>query len=290
MRAKVRDTELFFDVDGAGLVVAGDRMRERPVAFLLHGGPGADHTSYKPMFEPLTELMQLVYIDHRGQGRSARGNPTTYTLDNNVADLEALRDYLGLEQIVVIGGSYGGMVGLAYASRYPDRVSKLIVYATAASYQFIPRAKELLQARGTSEQIAIAEYLWEGKFESEAQLNDYFQVLGPLYSQTFQPAGAAQAWNRTMLSIDAINVAFGGFLRTYDLRPELPQITAPSLVIGARHDWICAPEFSVEIAATIPNAQLMMLEQSGHSIRADQPEDLLHAIADFVIYENGHSN
>jgi proline iminopeptidase len=290
MRARIRDTELFFDVDGAGLVVAGDRMRERPVAFLLHGGPGADHTSYKPMFEPLTELMQLVYIDHRGQGRSARGNPTTYTLDNNVADLEALRDYLGLEQIVVIGGSYGGMVGLAYASRYPDRVSKLIVYATAASYQFIPRAKELLQARGTSEQIAIAEYLWEGKFESEAQLNDYFQVLGPLYSQTFQPAGAAQAWNRTMLSIDAINVAFGGFLRTYDLRPELPQITAPSLVIGARHDWICAPEFSVEIAATIPNAQLMMLEQSGHSIRADQPEDLLHAIADFVIYENGHSN
>jgi proline iminopeptidase len=290
MRAKVRDTELFFDVDGAGLVVAGDRMRERPVAFLLHGGPGADHTSYKPMFEPLTELMQLVYIDHRGQGRSARGNPASYTLDNNVADLEALRDYLGLEQIVVIGGSYGGMVGLAYASRYPDRVSKLIVYATAASYQFIPRAKELLQARGTPEQIAIAEYLWEGKFESEAQLNDYFQVLGPLYSQTFQPAGAAQAWNRTMLSIDAINVAFGGFLRTYDLRLELLQITAPSLVIGGRHDWICAPEFSVEIAATIPNAQLIMLEQSGHSIRADQPEDLLHAIADFVIYENGHSN
>jgi proline iminopeptidase len=61
MRAKIRDTELFFDVDGAGLVVAGDRMRERPVAFLLHGGPGADHTSYKPMFEPLTEIMQLVY-------------------------------------------------------------------------------------------------------------------------------------------------------------------------------------------------------------------------------------
>jgi proline iminopeptidase len=282
MRAKIRDTELFFDVDGAGLVVDGATMRERPVAVLLHGGPGADHTSYKPAFTPLTQLMQLVYLDHRGQGRSARGNPATYTLDHNVEDLEALRSYLGLEQIVVIGGSYGGMVGLAYASRYPDRVSRLIVYATAASHEFIPRAQQILRDRGTPEQIAIAEYLWNGSFTSEAQLNDYFQILGPLYSRTFQPAGAADAWQRTVLSIDAINTAFGGFLRTYDLRPELPRITAPTLVIGGRHDWICAPEFSIEIAATIPNAQLMILEQSGHSIRADQPEDLLHAIGDFV--------
>jgi proline iminopeptidase len=283
MRAKVRDTELFFDVDGSGLVVAGDQMRERPVAVLLHGGPGADHTSYKPTFEPLTELMQLVYVDHRGQGRSARGNPATYTLDNNVEDLEVLRDYLGLEQIVVIGGSYGGMVGLAYASRYPDRVAKLIVYATAASHQFIPRAKALLRERGTLKQQAIAAYLWEGKFESDAQLNDYFQVLGPLYSQTYQPVGVAAAWDRTILSIEAINVAFGGFLREYDLRPELPQITAPSLVIGARHDWICAPEFAVEIAAAIPQAKLIIFEQSGHSIRSDQPEDLIKAIAAFIL-------
>jgi proline iminopeptidase len=287
MRAKIRDTELFFDVDGAGLVVEGATMRERPVAVLLHGGPGADHTSYKPALTPLTGLMQLVYLDHRGQGRSARGNPATYTLDNNVDDLEALRSYLGLEQIVVIGGSYGGMVGLAYASRYPDRVSRLIVYATAASHEFIPRAQQILQERGTPEQIAIAKFLWAGSFTSEAQLNDYFQILGPLYSQTFQPqtfqpGGAADAWQRTVLSIDAINTAFGGFLRTYDLRPELPRITAPTLVIGGRHDWICAPEFSIEIAATVPNAQLIIFEQSGHSIRSDQPEDLLQAIRDFV--------
>ncbi len=54
--------------------------------------------------------MQLVYIDHRGQGRSARGNPATYNLENNVEDLEALRAYLGLERVVIIGGPYGGMV------------------------------------------------------------------------------------------------------------------------------------------------------------------------------------
>lgn len=282
MRAKVRDTELFFDIDGSGLVVAGDRMQERPVVFLLHGGPGADHTSYKPSFQPLTEQAQLVYLDHRGQGRSGKGDPQTYTLDNNVEDLEALRQYLGLDRIAIVGGSYGGMVALTYASRYPDRVSHLIVYATAGSYEFLARAKAILQMRGTPEQQAIAQYLWAGNFRSAAQLQEYFHQLGPLYSLTYKPDAASAAWNRTMLSVDAINVAFGGFLRTYDVRPDLPKITAPTLVIGGRHDWICAPEFSAEIAALIPNAQLEIFEQSGHSIRADQTEDLLNAIKQWL--------
>ena len=174
------------------------------------------------------------------------------------------------------------MVALTYASRYPDRVSHLIVYATAGNHRFLTKAKATLQECSTPEQQAIAEYLWEGKFESEAQLNEYFHLLGPLYSLTYKPDTAAAAWKRTRLSVDAINVAFSGFLRTYDVMPELPKITAPTLVIGGRHDWICAPEFSEEIAAAIPNSQLEIFEQSGHSIRADQTEDLLNAIRQWL--------
>ncbi|MFM2432302.1 MAG: hypothetical protein RLZZ511_3516 [Cyanobacteriota bacterium] len=283
MYAQLHDTRLFFDINGAALVPDGNTMRDRPIAVLLHGGPGADHTSYKPSFDPLTAHMQLLYLDHRGQGRSARGNPRTYTLDQNVADLEAFRQYLGIEQWVVIGGSYGGMVALAYASRYPDRVSHLIVYATAASHHFLPRAQATLRERGTPEQQAIAEYLWNGSFETEAQLQAYFHLLAPLYSLSYQPSRAEPGWERTILSVDAINAAFGGFLRTYDLQPELGQITAPTLVIGGRHDWICAPEFSEAIAAAIPQAELQIFEQSGHSIRSDQPADLLQAITRFIL-------
>jgi proline iminopeptidase len=281
MKAKIRDTELYFDVEGAGLVVDGDQMREKPVIVLLHGGPGADHTSYKPTFSPLSNMAQLIYLDHRGQGRSARSHPSTYTLDQNVEDLEALRQYLGLGPIGIVGGSYGGMVALAYASRYPQQVDRMVVYATAAQAGFLARARELLAERGTPEQIAIAQFLWDGNFRDGAHLNDYFQVLGPLYSLTHRPAAAAASWGRAILSVDAINQAFGGFLRTYDLRPELGQITAPTLVLGARQDWICAPEFSEEIARLIPGAALQIFEESGHSIRADRPEALLSAIADF---------
>ena len=286
MFAKIRDTKLYFDIEGAGLVPAGDRMKEKPVAFLLHGGPGADHTSYKPTFSRLSDRMQLVYIDHRGQGRSARGDKSTYTLDNNVEDMEALRQYLGLDKIIVIGGSYGGMVALTYASRYPQHVSHLIVIATAADSRFLKRAQELLAERGTEEQIAIAHHLWNGSFESEEQLHYYFQVMQPLYSITYKPDAAQDTWGRTILSVDAINVAFGGFLRTYNVLSDLSKITAPTLVIGGRYDWICPPEFSEEIAQAIPKSDLRIFENSGHSIRVDEPEALLDAIAGFIVYKN----
>ncbi len=286
MRAKIRDTEIYFDVEGSGLVPDGKRMRERPTAFLIHGGPGADHSSFKPTFSPLSQKMQLVYFDHRGQGRSARGAKETYTLDNNVEDMEALRHYLGLDRIVVIGVSYGGMVGLTYASRYPEKVSHLIAVVTAPDSRFLKRAKEILAERGTEEQKAIAQHLWNGTFESEDQLKEYFRVTRTLYSITADPnSPPPKSWERAIVSPDAINIAFQDFLRTYDIRDQLHKITAPTLVIGARHDWICPPEFSEEIASLIPNSDLRIFENSGHAVRADEPQALLDAIAGFIVYK-----
>src|SRR5262245_47289985 len=123
MFAHIRGTRIFFDVDGAGLVPDGDRMIERPALFLLHGGPGGDHAGFKPTHASLDDVAQLVYVDHRGCGRSSDGNPADYTLDNNIDDLEALRDHLGLSRISLLGSSYGGMVALGYALRYPQRVA-----------------------------------------------------------------------------------------------------------------------------------------------------------------------
>ncbi|MEP0917756.1 alpha/beta hydrolase [Leptolyngbya sp. DQ-M1] len=283
MYANIRGTQIYFDIEGAGLVPQGNQMREKPVAFLIHGGPGADHTSYKPTFSALSNKMQLVYFDHRGQGRSARGDQSTYTLDQNVEDMEALRQYLGLEKIIAIGGSYGGMVALTYATRYPQNLSHLIVIATVPDSRFLKRAQEILQERGTSEQIAIAQYLWNGNFETEEQLSDYFRIMHPLYSFTADSTQAVQ--RRSILSIEAINEAFGGFLRSYDVLDQLHKITAPTLVIAGRHDWICPPEFSEEIAQAIPNSDLRIFENSGHLIRVDEPEALLDAIAGFIVYK-----
>lgn len=285
MRAAIRDTELYFDIEGLGLVPDGPRMRCKPPAFLIHGGPGGEHGGFKPGFSPLADRMQLVYFDHRGQGRSARGNPESYTLDNNVEDMEALRRHLGTGPIVSIGTSYGGMVAMAHAARYPEAVSHLVLIVTAAHAGFNARARQIIAERGTPEMQTVCDQLWTGELDTEAKLRHYYEVMGPMYSRRYDPAAAHIARLRGIVSTDAINMAFkpGGFLQTYDLRPELPQITAPTLVLAGRHDWICPPEFSEEIARLIPRADLRIFEHSSHAIRADEPEAMLEAIAGFVV-------
>lgn len=284
MRLRVRDTELYFDVEGAGLVPDGTRMRERPVAFIIHGGPGGDHTGFKPAFSPLADTAQLVYFDHRGQGRSARGDVSRYTLDENVEDMEALRVALGLGAIVSVGTSYGGMVAMAHAARYPASVSRLVLIVTAAHAGFNARAREIVAERGTAEQQAVCAQLWAGELRTEAQLRHYYDVMGPMYSVRHDAGAATATRSRGILSPDALNRAFspGGFLQTFDLRPELPHITAPTLVLAGRHDWICPPAFSQEIADLIPRSRLRIFEHSSHSIRVDEPEAMLDEIRRFV--------
>jgi proline iminopeptidase len=288
MYATVRDTKLYFDVEGMGLVADGARMAERPVAFVIHGGPGGDHTGFKPAFSPLAEHMQLVYFDHRGQGRSAKGDPAKYTLDENVEDMEALRNHLGLGPIASIGTSYGGMVALAHAARHPDAVSHLILIVTAAHNGFMERSRQIVAERGNDEQKRVVAMLYRGELDTEEKLRHYYDVMGPMYSLRHDAAAGAKARERGTLTPIALNRAFapGGWMQHYDLRPELRRITAPTLILAGRHDWICAPEFSEEIHRLIPHSDLRIFEASSHSIRADEPAAMIDAIAGFVVYRS----
>ncbi len=284
MRASVRGTEIYFDVEGAGLVPDGGGMREKRPALVIHGGPGGDHSGFKPAFTPLSEALQLVYFDHRGQGRSARGDPALYTLDENVEDMEALRRHLGLGPVVSIGTSYGGMVGMAHAARYPEAVSHLVLAVTAAHSGFIARAQEIVAEWGTAEQRRVCATLWAGAFRTAEEVQEYYAVMGPLYSRRFDAGSAAAVRGRGVPSPEPLNRAFGpeGFLRRMDLRPELPRITAPTLILSGRHDWICAPEFGAEIHAAIPGSRFVVFEESSHSLRVDEPERLRGEILGFL--------
>jgi proline iminopeptidase len=269
-----------------GLVPDGATMRERPVAMVIHGGPGGDHSGFKPSFTPLAARLQLVYFDHRGQGRSAAADPATYTLDENVEDMEALRRHLGLGPIVSIGTSYGGMVAMAHAARYPDAVSHLVLIVTAAHGGFIERARAIVRERGTPEQQAVCDTLWAGGFRSAEQMQQYYKAMGPMYARRYDPAAGAAGRGRAIYSPEPLNRAFGpdGFLRRFDLRGELGRITAPTLILAGRHDWICPVEFSEEIARAIPGSDLRVFEGSSHSIRSDEPEAMVDAILGFVVY------
>src|SRR5258708_6332539 len=132
MRVQVGDVRLFFDVEGTKLRPDGPGMREVPTLLLLHGGPGSDHSPYKPAFAALTDVIQVVYLDHRGAGRSDRGSPERWNLAQWADDVKAFCDVLEIQNPIVLGISFGGFVAMAYATRYPDHPGKLILIGTKA--------------------------------------------------------------------------------------------------------------------------------------------------------------
>src|ERR1700722_12417145 len=287
MRASIRDTEIYFDIDGMSLVPDGDRMRERPTAFLVHGGPGNDHTGLKDRYGLLAKKMQLLYFDHRGQGRSARGDVSRYTLSENVEDMEALRRHLGLGPVVSIGTSYGGTVAMAHAARYPQAVSHLVLVGTVSHPGYVDRARQIAAERGTPEQITMCDDLFAGRIDTQEKQRRYFEVMSSLYGHKCNPTMSKVGLERCIFSPEALNRAHGpqGFLRTLDLRPELKNITAPTLILAGRLDWICPPEFSEEIHELIAGSDLRIFEESAHSIGGDEPENFFDAIAGFIVYK-----
>src|SRR5262245_32058164 len=127
MRVLVNGVRLFFDVEGASLVPDGPSMREKPTLLLLHGGPGFDPSIYKPAYASLADCVQLIYLDHRGNGRSDAGPRERWTLAQWGDDVRSFCDHLGIERPVVLGASFGGQVAMSYATRRPSHPSKLIL-------------------------------------------------------------------------------------------------------------------------------------------------------------------
>ena len=131
MRVLVNGVRLYFDVEGAALVPDGPAMRQKPTVLLLHGGPGFDHTSYKPAYSALTDIAQLVYLDHRGNGRSEDGPQELWTLSQWGDDVKAFCDIVGIVDPIVLGVSFGGFVAMSYATRHPEHPAKLILLSTS---------------------------------------------------------------------------------------------------------------------------------------------------------------
>ena len=123
MRIEVNGIRIFFDVEGAKFVPDGPIMREKPTLILLHGGPGADHSGFKPAFSQYADIAQVIYIDHRGNGRSDREPREAWNLAQWGDDVYEFCRALEIERPIVFGGSFGGFVAISYASTLSIRAS-----------------------------------------------------------------------------------------------------------------------------------------------------------------------
>src|SRR5215469_1796233 len=132
MKILVGDLRLFVDVEGASLRVDGPQMRQAPTLLLLHGGPFIDHSMFKPEHSQLCDAAQLVYLDHRGRGRSERGDRAKWNLEQWGNDVHAFCDALEIE---MMGVSFGGIVAMSYATRHPEHAAGLILCSTMARWR-----------------------------------------------------------------------------------------------------------------------------------------------------------
>jgi proline iminopeptidase len=284
MKANIRGTEIYFDIAGMQIQPQGQDFIEKPVMFMLHGGPGGDHLRYKQHSLELQDVAQLVFIDHRGCGRSKKTSRKEYTLENNIEDIEALRQHLGLKRICILGTSYGGIVAQGYAIRYPKNVDKLILVVTAPSYRFLDEAKKTLEKLGNAKQIAIGQHLWNGTFKNQKHVNKFLILMNSLYSVTtkINLKKTLASKTKTIWSYDALNEGFKGFLRSFDFIPKLKKIICPTLILAGQEDWICSAAQSKIIAQHIPQATLKIFKHCGHSLAVDAHEKYIKSIKSFM--------
>jgi proline iminopeptidase len=279
MRVTIEGTELYFDVEGAQLAVADGALVERPTLVVLHGGPGFDQGYLRPGLAPLAADAQLVFVDLRGQGRSAPAPLATCTLEQMADDVAALCVRLGIERPAVFGHSAGGFVALHLALRHPDVPSALILCHTTPTMAAIDDGAPppSVAERGGPEAAAAAQRLFGGDFSPES-LAAFDRFVAPYYAGPEHTDVPRRLFGLSTFNGDVAGRFFNELATDYDVRPRLGEIRVPTLVVTGGYDWVCPPAAGRALAARIPGAALLELPDAGHFGFNETPEPFLAAV------------
>jgi pimeloyl-ACP methyl ester carboxylesterase len=265
-------------------------MGNGPVLVCHPGGPGFSALYFADL-AGLWERFSLVMLDPRGTGGSTKAlDPKAYQIEDYVADVEELRQHLGLEKLLLLGHSHGGVVAMAYAVRYPQRVERLVLASALARFGTEQQAAMnagMDKRSGQSwyaDAVAALQEEQEGKFSTDEEMGEVVFRELPLY---FAHYGAAEAGYLDTLrgetpNADALRLFNKEIFETFDLRGELGRIKAPTLVITGDDDFICGPACADEIAAGIKGSRKVIVEDSGHMIFIEQPEAFQREVGDFL--------
>ena len=284
MKLSVNGTELYFDVVGSGLD-ATSGFRQKPTLIMLHGGPGFDHTYLRPWLDPVSEVAQLVYIDERGCGRSARHTNEYYQLGIMADDIVLFCKTLDIERPMVLGQSFGGFVALSMALRHPDFMSGIVLFDTSPAWTGgydLDALEQLVDGQRGKELREVAYKESTGTATAE-ELKRFEQEIMPLYwHQGFKPEYIAELFGNPLVNMDIATYMMGTLSKEYDMRPYLSEIKVPALVLQGRYDWVTPMTGAEEMAQAIANGQLHIFEHSGHMVFMEEPEELVAVLKQWI--------
>ena len=269
---------VFVDIEGAGLVADGARLRDKPTLILLHGGPGYDHSGFKPLFSQLADIAQIVYVDHRGHGRSDRRPAHEWTLDTFADDVLRLCDALGIEKPIVLGQSFGGFVAQRYIARHAAHPGKVILSSTT-HHMGLARKLAMFEKLGGPEARDAAKSFWTQP--NALTWAEYNRVCKRWYNTTPQDEAAGQ---RTLFNTDILFASAAGEQQTMNLLPGLAHAQCPVLVMAGDADPVTPIEDAQEIAAALPPqwVQFERFANVGHGAWRDDADAAFAVLRRFI--------
>lgn len=258
-----------------GVEIFERRVGTGPEVVVLHGGPGAHHDYLLPGFDALAEGTSnprtLIYYDQRGGGRSAVSRETPVGWREQVADLEALREVWGLEQLTIAGYSWGGLLAILYAIEHPARVRRLALISPAPAWREARNRFESEFARRNTDP-ALQE---ERKALRESGLRDsdpeafqrrLFELSVVPYFHDPARASELTPFRVTGRTQQEVWSSLGEF----DLRAEMRALDLPVIVLHGESDPI--PIDAARETAACLQAEFHALERCGHVPYVERPE------------------
>ena len=258
---KVGDINMYYEVHGEG----------EPLLLIM--GLGSDLTSWIFQIPEFSKKYQVIAFDNRGVGRTDAPD-VPYSTAMMADDTTGLLDALGIEKAHVLGLSMGGFIAQELALKYPQRVKSLVLAATAAGpYSWATHVLGIrirLAQEGVKQETLITlrlSWLFTDKFFDNPEIvrtvtdimlaNPYPQ---PVHGYTRQFAAANE----------------------HDTRDRIGQITAPTLVLVGKEDMLLPVKMSEDLAAGIPNSELVVLEGGGHGFLVEIAGRFNQAVMDFL--------
>jgi proline iminopeptidase len=253
-----------------------------PVLIARHGGGGIGSLAEpRATFGPLADRLRVVVFDARGCGLSEGRPPFSHA--QWAADVDGLREWLGAEQVMVAGGSYGGFIAMEYAVAYPGKVRAMVLRDTSADNSNLARAYENARRQ---DRIEINwdnfDRYWSGRIYDDEDLKARWADIIPLYDYEYDPVQAAARVEAGIYRHESHNWCFQHNMPAYDLKPQLPGVRCPTLVTVGRTDWVTQVASAATIAALIPDSRLVIFEKSGHSPQMEEADTFQAVLREFI--------
>jgi proline iminopeptidase len=269
---------------------------------MFPGGPGLAASYLRTAAELLADRFECYLVDPHGSGGStAPDDDAGYDHLGHARFYEEVRATLGLEQVALLGHSFGGTVALTYAALFPSRSRCCISMDAAALGSELEGADaEAVEAdmrRGLERHSGSSWYpealrVWDDWTDlvlaahSDHEVDEFFAVVAPLYfahPDRPETRERIEQWTKKLTTnLAAAKVWESGLWQTIDLRPLLPKIQCPLLVIAGEDDLICGPAQAGMIARDVPAATLVIIPECGHNPEIEAPQELRRAILDWT--------